>query len=294
MIRITATNAWKSEFIYDGLGQRRVRVEYIWQSGAWQTNSVSRYVYVGGLVVQERNGNNVPLVSYTRTSGAGGGIGGMLARTDCATQTHCYYHGDGCGNVTLLVNVSQVVVARYLYDPYGNTISASGPMAESNTYGYASKELHVASGLIYFGARFYNPSLQRWMNADPIQEGGGINLFGYVGNSPLGSIDAWGHGPQKAERDDIGGNGYSIDPYWWSRGPGWKGIDAVQVDDFGNYSGISEGMHSLWLDQASAVTGIPRGTLAGEQPSRQPSETRTPVSQSAWMGLAEILPILNS
>ncbi len=51
---VLVSNAWKSEFVYDGLMRRRVRKEYTWSAGAWlQTNEV-RYVYDGRLVLQER------------------------------------------------------------------------------------------------------------------------------------------------------------------------------------------------------------------------------------------------
>ena len=39
---------------------------------------------------------------------------------------------------------------------------------------------------------FYDPGLQRWVNRDPIQERGGINLFRYVGNVPTRKTDPWG------------------------------------------------------------------------------------------------------
>src|SRR5262249_44626181 len=160
LVRITATNSWKSEFTYDGLGQRRLRTEYVWQNGSWQTSSVTSYIYANGLVIQERDGNNTPLVSYTRGPDAGGGIGGLLARTDHTAQSHGYYHSDGCGNVSTILNSSQFLLARYLYDPYGNTLVAAGPLAQANKYRFSSKETHGPSGLIYFGLRFYNPALQ--------------------------------------------------------------------------------------------------------------------------------------
>ena len=42
------------------------------------------------------------------------------------------------------------------------------------------------------GFRFYDPSLQRWINQDPIGEAGGINLYGFVGNDPVNNIDPLG------------------------------------------------------------------------------------------------------
>jgi RHS repeat-associated protein len=53
----------------------------------------------------------------------------------------------------------------------------------------------ATSGLYYYGYRFYDPYLQRWVNRDPIAEEGGINLYVYVHNSPLFFIDP--HGLEK-------------------------------------------------------------------------------------------------
>lgn len=39
---------------------------------------------------------------------------------------------------------------------------------------------------------FYDPGLQRWVNRDPIEERGGINLFQFVGNDPMTRLDAFG------------------------------------------------------------------------------------------------------
>jgi len=39
---------------------------------------------------------------------------------------------------------------------------------------------------------FYDPSLGRWINRDPIKERGGINLYGFVGNNPVDYVDLRG------------------------------------------------------------------------------------------------------
>lgn len=121
---------------------------------------------------------------------------GLLARTanglfvtGQSTDAHAYYNADGNGNVTCLLNSKQAVVGRYLYDSYGNTLSLSGPQAEANPYRFSSKEYHVNAGLYYYGYRFYEPSLQRWPNRDPIQERGGITLHAFVGNNPVLALD---------------------------------------------------------------------------------------------------------
>jgi len=204
LITVIVTNGVNSstlsKFAHDGLGRRRVRTECVWQNGGWATNALVRYVYDGMVVLQERDGNNLPTVTYTRgrdLSGSlqgAGGIGGLLALTvhSSLSTPHLYYHADGNGNVTCLINEKQALVARYVYEPFGNVLSLSGPLAEVNLYRFSSKEAHPVSGLVYYGFRFYDPNLQRWVNRDPIGEEGGINPHQCSQNQPPNGWDTDG------------------------------------------------------------------------------------------------------
>jgi len=48
------------------------------------------------------------------------------------------------------------------------------------------------TGLTYYGYRYYSPNTGRWISRDPIGERGGINLYGFVGNGPVGYVDPLG------------------------------------------------------------------------------------------------------
>src|SRR5438876_343512 len=107
-----------------------------------------RYIYDKMLIIQEHNGNNLPLVSYTRSNDLSGsrqgdgGIDGLLARTATFNlqSPNSYYHCDNNGNITCLTDTNGFVVGRYQYDPYGNLLGMSGPLAAANTYRFSSKE----------------------------------------------------------------------------------------------------------------------------------------------------------
>ncbi|MBN8458335.1 MAG: tyrosine-type recombinase/integrase [Verrucomicrobia bacterium] len=47
------------------------------------------------------------------------------------------------------------------------------------------RSLHVA----YYGYRYYHPDLGRWISRDPIAERGGLNLYAFVGNDGMSSLD---------------------------------------------------------------------------------------------------------
>ena len=70
--------------------------------------------------------------------------------------------------------------------------------AIQTTLGYAGMFYHARSGLYLTHYRAYDPRLGRWLSRDPIWEAGGINLYGYVGNSPLNYIDPRGLNPATA------------------------------------------------------------------------------------------------
>ncbi|PWU16470.1 MAG: hypothetical protein C5B50_13580 [Verrucomicrobia bacterium] len=106
--------------------------------------------------------------------------------------SHAYYHADGNGNVTCLIDESQSVVATYRYDPFGGILSQSGDLAGANNYRFSSKEQMPNSGLYYYGYRFYEPSLQSWINRDPAGEGSGVNLYTFVLNAPSDYLDTDG------------------------------------------------------------------------------------------------------
>ena len=113
-----------------------------------------------------------------------------------APRTKFFYHADGNGNITYLIKPDKTIGASYAYDPYGRTLGTpGGSLAAVNTYQFSSKELMAASGLYYYGYRFYDPVVQRWINRDPIQEVGGINLGDFVYNNPVNYLDGDGLTP---------------------------------------------------------------------------------------------------
>ena len=119
-----------------------------------------------------------------------GGVGGLLA---VSRNGQLYFPTfDNNGTVTKYIDESGNVVAAYEYDDFGRTISQSGPLADFLRHRFSTKYYDPETGLYYYGQRFYNPVLLRWLNRDPIEEDGGANLYCFVENAPSFSYDAFG------------------------------------------------------------------------------------------------------
>ena len=101
-----------------------------------------------------------------------------------------YYTRDHLGSVREMCNSSGAIVARYSYDPYGRTTLVSG--SNLATFQYAHTYAHQVSGLMLTKYRAYDASTGRWLSRDPIQEKGGLNLYGYAGDNPVDFEDPSG------------------------------------------------------------------------------------------------------
>jgi RHS repeat-associated protein len=203
---VTLEEDWRTTFVHDGVGRLRQRQERTWQFVdppgiyVWGAQAGVYCVYDDKRVIQERDAASTPTVSYTRgldLSGGlqgAGGIGGLLALSQLSTpdSQHFYYHSDGNGNVTCLITTNQLIAAGYLYDPFGNTLSISGPRAFVNRYRFSSKPAHDVSAACDFLYRWYVPALQKWSNRDPLGEAGAKNLHAFAYNNPLSQLDPMG------------------------------------------------------------------------------------------------------
>jgi RHS repeat-associated protein len=193
---VAVAGRFKKDFIYDGLNRLRIKRESTW-TGTWTPTNETHYIWDGSVIVQLRTSNNVPILTLTRgldLSGSlqgAGGIGGLLAMTD-GGGTNYFYHSDGNGNVTALIDSQEIIVGRREYDGFGRTISLSGAKIGLNPFWFSTQLYDPDTDFYHFKYRVYSPNLQRWLNADPIGEEGGYNLYGFVYNNPVKWIDYLG------------------------------------------------------------------------------------------------------
>jgi insecticidal toxin complex protein TccC len=114
-----------------------------------------------------------------------------------------YSLGDHLGSSTLELDDEAGVLTQEHYYAFGGTACWAGKnavVAKYKTIRYSGKE-RDATGLYYYGYRYYAPWLQRWINPDPAGDGDGPNHYAMVGNNPINFID--GSGLQRVRFSDL-------------------------------------------------------------------------------------------
>jgi RHS repeat-associated protein len=193
-------------FVYDS-GSRRVAKTLEQHDGTdWVMVREVRYLYNGWDLLAEVSMGSLSLerafvwgldIAGSRT--ATGGVGGLLAVHNTEGPLYPYY--DANGNVMGLLDTTGTLAAEYEYSPFGQVIRTTGPAANAQPYRFSTKYQDTWTGLLYYGFRYYDPETGRWLNRDPIEEEGGLNLYGFVGNDPVNEVDLLGLAIIWGERD---------------------------------------------------------------------------------------------
>ncbi|MDY0294808.1 MAG: RHS repeat-associated core domain-containing protein [Acholeplasmataceae bacterium] len=140
----------------------------------------------------EKTGNDVIYYTYD----ADGSILSMNYLGD-----EYFYIKNLQGDIIEVVDASGTTVAKYRYDAWGNIVyqwdSGLG-IANANPYRYRSYRFDSGTGLYYLNARYYDPSIGRFISADSINyldpsSGQGLNLYAYCGNNPVMFTDSTGY-----------------------------------------------------------------------------------------------------
>ncbi|WP_407436666.1 RHS repeat domain-containing protein [Treponema sp.] len=120
-----------------------------------------------------------------------------------------FYHPDHLGSAQLVTDHSGNEYQRLEYTPYGETwidLKAETSLILKLPYKFSAKELDEETGLYYYGARYLDPRMSRWISADPAMNTGeyfsnpdagmggiynhvNFNLYHYAGNNPIRYTD---------------------------------------------------------------------------------------------------------
>jgi RHS repeat-associated protein len=184
----------QTAYLYDGEG-RRVR-KFVGED--------TRFIYGIGsellaeITVSEKDGDSL-LKEYVYA-------GGSLITIEPSAGTQ-YATSDHLGSPRVITNSVGNVVSRHDYLPFGEEIqSGTGGRNSAQGYGgqdsirqkFTQKERDIDTGLDYFGARYYAPSLGRFTGADNVaysktEDPQTWNQYAYCRNGPLVRIDPDGH-----------------------------------------------------------------------------------------------------
>ncbi|QQO10706.1 toxin TcdB middle/N-terminal domain-containing protein [Breznakiella homolactica] len=155
-------NRYTVQYRYGADGERVVK--YVEESGKhtlyynrmWQMNSdgqgwrQSKHVYVGDTrVVTKRNYEGESNPGYEQVS-------------------QYWYHGDHLGSAQAVTDYNGVMYERLEYTPYGEVwIEERGNGEEGLPFRFTGKEMDEETGLYYYGARYLDPKMSRWLSTDP-------------------------------------------------------------------------------------------------------------------------------
>jgi RHS repeat-associated protein len=90
------------------------------------------------------------------------------------------------------------ITQRFEYSPFGRVSFMDADFTPDSTpepwdFLFHGEFRDAATGYYNYGYRFYNDTTGRWLSRDPVGEAGGINLYGFVGNDGIDSVDILGN-----------------------------------------------------------------------------------------------------
>lgn len=187
-------------FEYDSQSRRRRKMTETWDGTAWQKDEDIRFLWNDWLLSAELEADALePIRSYTwgpdlaGTREQTGGVGGL------ALVKH---HENGEVSVPLYTTNGNVrgyweidaeqLVAEFEYGPFGELLKTTGEKANKHPIRWSSKYEDDETGLVYYGYRFFDPETGRWLNRDPIEETGGLNLYTFLQNNGIYRADLLG------------------------------------------------------------------------------------------------------
>ena len=92
------------------------------------------------------------------------------------------------GNIVKLIDINSKEVISLKYpDPYGRNLSKDAPTA----WIFAGKNYDPELDLVYFGGRYYSPTLKEWLTPDPAHQSS--NPYLYCLGNPLSYFDPDGN-----------------------------------------------------------------------------------------------------
>jgi len=115
-------------------------------------------------------------------------IAGRVTRKNNGADVVLYYHLDHLNSTKMVTNQNGAVVLEYEYRAFGTELDKIG--SDENRFSYIGREFDEEINLYYVNARYYDATIGRFINVDPIQDG--WNWYVYCNNNPLKFVDPSG------------------------------------------------------------------------------------------------------
>lgn len=145
------------------------------------------YYYDGPAVLEERNADDDSLLAHYRYAD-------RLLSLDTGSEIQ-YYHHDALGSTVNLTNGDGSVRMRYWLDPYGQIRKQEGD-STVNRMVFTGQEHDEKTGLVYFGARYYDPDIARFITQDSYLGESGVppslHRYLYAYSNPTVYVDLYG------------------------------------------------------------------------------------------------------
>jgi RHS repeat-associated protein len=140
-------------------------------------------VYDDANALEEVDAKGNQLTRYAQ----GTGMDEPLA--EMRSGTSAFYEADALGSVTSLSSLTGTISNSYAYDTFGNA-TVNGSLV--NPYRYTARDFDVETGLQYSRARYYDPSIGRFLSEDPSGFVDGVDFYRYVRNNVVNNTDPFG------------------------------------------------------------------------------------------------------
>ncbi len=192
LIRLSEAGTVLVEYAYSASGQR------LWK----RKNQTDLQVWIGNLY-EEKGGKTLfhvfaggqRICTFEPTSVLNGGA------NPSSTHVGYYYHQDQLGSSSVLSGNTGSQLEINAYYPFGRTQTATPQAVFKVSNQFTGQVKDEETGLYYYNARYYDPELGRFIQADTIipdlSNPQSYNRYAYVLNNPLRYTDPDGHGPKE-------------------------------------------------------------------------------------------------